>query len=129
MREKIGGPPVASPPFGPPLVATMVKQDIHPALKLGSLLLAFLTIFAFPALGQNPEPHERFDQYYQTWKQPGMYGLSCCNANEYVDTLSGRMHIAGDCEPTRAEIRNGHWWARVPQYMIEAGVPTNDSPP
>jgi hypothetical protein len=33
------------------------------------------------------------------------------------------MHISGDCEPTHAEIRNGQWWARVPQYMIDAGVP------
>ncbi len=67
------------------------------------------------------QDHMRWHSYYKHWKQPGLE-LSCCNANEYVETLSGRMHISGDCEPTHAEIRNGHWWARVPQYMIDTGV-------
>ena len=86
--------------------------------------LIVMAIIAVLSLGKvrAHDAHERFHAYYQHWKQPGMSGLSCCNANEYVDTLSGRTHISGDCEPTRAEIRNGHWWARVPQYMIDTGV-------
>lgn len=107
----------------------MGMREIERAFFLVTVVTAILVslglfvLLARQAHAQDTAPHERFHQYYQTWKQPGMYGLSCCNANEYVDTLSGRMHIAGDCEPTRAEIRNGHWWAKVPDYMIEAGVP------
>jgi hypothetical protein len=100
----------------------------------GALIVALIAAVAMASLmwmipkahGQNPDPapHGRYHAYYQHWKQPGtgVPGISCCNANEYVDTLSGRMHIAGDCEPTHAEVRNGHWWARVPQYMIDTGV-------
>jgi len=101
-------------------VLVSILYAVIALVLLASFGLGFLT---GRALAQNPDPapHERYHAYYQHWRQPGT-GMSCCNANEYVDTLSGRMHIAGDCEPTHAEVRNGHWWARVPQYMIDTGV-------
>lgn len=74
----------------------------------------------------DPAPHERYHEFYKTWKQPDNPAISCCNANKY-DTLTGKTHISGDCEPTHAELRPGadglvHWWARVPEWMIKEGM-------
>ena len=57
-----------------------------------------------PAKGQ--DGHMRYHQYYKDWKQPGL-DLSCCNAR--IIDLNGQ-DLTGDCEPTRAEIRNGQWF-------------------
>ena len=104
------------------ILAVKIKDDAgrdHCEKVFAVLVVALCVLFSYPAKAQGG--HERYHSYYQHWKQPGS-GISCCNANEYIDTLSGRMHISGDCEPTHAEIRDGHWWARVPQYMIDTGV-------
>ena len=87
-------------------------------------MAAFMVIGIRAASAQNPDPapHERFHEYYQHWKQPGMAGLSCCNANEYMEYEGKRTHIFGDCEPTTAHLVNGHWFARVPQYLIDKGA-------
>jgi len=58
----------------------------------------------FEAFAQ--DGHTRYHQYYHKWKQPGS-GASCCNAR--VRTPWGQE--TGDCEPTRAEMRNGDWYA------------------
>lgn len=71
-------------------------------IAIGMILLG-LALLAPRAFGQ--DGHERWHQYYRTWMQPGTT-ISCCNAR--VNTY-GVEH--GDCEPTRAEIRNGHWYA------------------
>ena len=85
--------------------------------------VALIMLLFANAQAQNPDTtaHERYHMYYQGWKQPGN-GYSCCNANEYMDTLQGKIHISGDCEPTQAEVRNGDWWARVPAYMVAKGA-------
>lgn len=65
------------------------------------LIVLILLVISFPVTAQ----HERWHEYYRHWKQPGT-NQSCCNAR--VDVF-GVEH--GDCEPTRAEIRNGDWYA------------------
>lgn len=69
----------------------------------GFLALAVLGA-ATVALAQ--DGHARWHHYYQHWKQPGT-DVSCCNARQ-----TGPLGIeTGDCEPTRAEIRAGTWYA------------------
>jgi hypothetical protein len=46
--------------------------------------------------------------YYSKWHQPGS-DASCCNGRETKDGQT-----TGDCAPTRAEVRRGNWWAKVP---------------
>lgn len=65
------------------------------------LIVLILAAISFPVAAQ----HERWHEYYKHWMQPGT-NISCCNAR--VDTFGVQ---SGDCEPTRAEIRNGYWYA------------------
>ena len=69
--------------------------------------------------------HSRFHNYYRHWMVPGTEPpVSCCNAR--VIDGEGKT-LSGDCEPTRAEIRNGEWyfwlrqesrWIEIPQEKI-----------
>jgi len=69
----------------------------------------------------NAHHHEFHADYYQTWQRPDVGG-SCCNAR----TTSDGQEV-GDCEPTLAEVRGGHWfawlrhqrrWVEVPDDLI-----------
>lgn len=84
------------------------------------LLLAVMLVHAGAVRAQ--DGHSRWHHYYQSWKQPGT-GVSCCNARIVID---GR-DVTGDCEPTKAEIRNGQWfmwlrqesrWLPIPEAKI-----------
>lgn len=52
--------------------------------------------------------------------QPGGK-TGCCSATEY--SVEGHKHVRGDCEPTRAELRAGDWYARLRQEDIDEGWP------
>lgn len=55
--------------------------------------------------------HPLHRDFYQHWRDPANPNISCCNARiEGPDGVE-----VGDCEPTRAEVRNGQWWAWVRQ--------------
>lgn len=79
------------------------------------LLLAFTA--ASTALAQEPHHHEFHQDFYRHWKQPGST-VSCCDARV---TRDGRE--IGDCEPTRAEIRAGTWWAWLRQESRWVEIP------
>lgn len=76
-------------------------------------LLVLLLIVTTKLFAQ--DGHARWHQYYRTWMQPGTT-ISCCNARE----TTPRGQEMGDCEPTRAEIRNGSWyaWERLTQKWL-----------
>jgi hypothetical protein len=61
-------------------------------------------IVGFSAFGQT-NGHDRYHWWYQHWKQPGT-DIGCCNAR--ITAFGAEQ---GDCEPTRAELRNGDWYA------------------
>lgn len=88
-------------------------------LVLGCLLA--LTLAGTQARAQS-DGHARWHHYYRTWKQPGSEA-SCCNARQ-PSPFGGET---GDCEPTRAELRAGDWyawerhlqtWLRIPDAKI-----------
>ena len=84
---------------------------------------AFLLIctvwVVFPAFSQT-DGHSRWHHYYQEWKQPGSQA-SCCNAR--IVYPGGAE--TGDCEPTRAEMRNGDWYAWERHLAQWLKVPDN----
>ena len=58
------------------------------------------------AVAQSSSHHHPFhEHFYESWQRPDVGG-SCCNARSTTD---GREE--GDCEPTKAEIRSGKWFA------------------
>jgi hypothetical protein len=66
------------------------------------------SVTAGPVQAQTQHHSEFHADTYRHWKQPGS-GTSCCNARTSKDG-----HEEGDCEPTRAELRAGRWFAWVP---------------
>jgi hypothetical protein len=80
---------------------------------LFAAVLAFAAVaqvfLPLKARAQDHSPHHA--DFYRHWMQPGVSPpLSCCNARVEVDGVE-----TGDCEPTRAEIRGGRWWAWLRQ--------------
>lgn len=76
-----------------------------------ALMFAWLT----PAWAQDHHPHH--GEFYKGWQRPDMPG-SCCSARIEKDGIE-----TGDCEPTKAEIRNGDWWVWVRQINAWIKVP------
>ena len=79
-------------------------------------------LWAAAALGQDHH-HPLHRDFYRHWKDPANPSLSCCNAR--IETPEGNE--VGDCEPSKAEIRNGAWyvwirqtreWLRVPDGKV-----------
>lgn len=65
--------------------------------------------------------HEYHADHYKHWQRPDTGG-SCCNARTVKDGYE-----EGDCEPTKAELRNGTWfawlreqnrWVQIPDIRI-----------
>ena len=74
------------------------------------------------AFAQTNHPHNEYHaDHYKHWQRPDAGG-SCCNARTTKDGYE-----EGDCEPTKAEIRNGVWfawlreqnrWVQIPDIRI-----------
>lgn len=91
------------------------------AARPAAIFAVVLFVLAFTAVGtavaQVPHHHEFHQDFYRHWKQPGT-GVSCCDARV---TRDGQE--VGDCEPTRAEIRAGAWWAWLRQESRWIEIP------
>lgn len=73
-------------------------------LAFAATVVAVLALLVVAAFAQ--DGHSRWHHWYQHWRQPGTT-TSCCNARQ-----TGPLGVeTGDCEPTRAEIRAGTWYA------------------
>ena len=83
-------------------------------LAIGAVVQAFMSV---RARAQDHHPAHR--DFYRQWMQPGVSPpLSCCNARLEKDGIE-----TGDCEPTRAEIRGGAWWAWLRQETRWLPIP------
>jgi hypothetical protein len=103
------------------ILAIKIKDDPgrdHCEKVFAVLVVALCVLFACPAKAQSD--HMRWHTYYRHWKQPGQPMLSCCNAREIGPNGED---LTGDCEPTRAEIRDGDWWAWLRQESRWIKVP------
>jgi hypothetical protein len=98
-------------------------------IHICGLLVATLWLLATGALAQTHHHHALHDDFYRHWQRPDVGG-SCCNARVVKDGYE-----EGDCEPTRAEVRNGAWvawlreqgrWVEIPDSRILRAV--NPSP-
>jgi hypothetical protein len=78
---------------------------------IGCVFIVALLTFAFAATprarAQDNDHHLYHADYYSKWHQPGS-AASCCNGRETKDGT-----IMGDCAPTKAEVRQGSWWAKL----------------
>ncbi|MFN4017502.1 MAG: hypothetical protein ACK4JB_19335 [Reyranella sp.] len=93
------------------------RRAARPAALCALVLFALAALSAGVALAQQPHHHEFHQDFYRHWKQPGT-GVSCCDARV---TRDGQE--IGDCEPTRAEIRAGTWWAWLRQESRWIEIP------
>jgi hypothetical protein len=93
------------------------KRHAHAILPCLALWLSGTAAFA----QTNHSHHEYHADHYRHWQRPDAGG-SCCNART---TKNG--YEEGDCEPTKAEIRNGIWfawlreqnrWVQIPDIRI-----------
>jgi hypothetical protein len=73
--------------------------------------LAFVAVafIFFPLKARGQDHHPLHKEFYRTWMQPGT-NVSCCNARVEVNGVE-----TGDCEPVKAEVRAGNWWAWLRQ--------------
>ena len=94
-----------------PVATAHQSRSIRSVAYIGtaSVLAVLMLSFACTpkARAQDEGHHPYHADYYSKWKQPGT-DASCCNGKE---TKSG--HVSGDCYPTTAEVRDGHWWAKT----------------
>jgi hypothetical protein len=91
------------------------------ALLFACVLIVGTAIAAMLKPAKAQSGHERWHPYYMHWNQPGTT-VSCCQAR-----VVHPWGETGDCEPTRAELRNGDWyawerhlarWIRIPDDRI-----------
>jgi hypothetical protein len=104
----------------------MDEGHYRPGRRCGLLAAGFLALAVAGAatvvLAQEQPGHSRWHHYYRHWKQPGTE-TSCCNAR----IVSPLGIETGDCEPVRAELRQGDWfawerhlgaWLRIPDGKV-----------
>jgi hypothetical protein len=90
-------------------------RSIAFALAVYVLAVTVLVAVAFGPVRAQQHHHPLHKDFYHQWKQPGT-GASCCNARIETDGVE-----RGDCEPSRAEVRNGNWWVwirQINQWLI-----------
>jgi hypothetical protein len=94
-----------------PVGAAYQPSNIRSVAHIGAagILAVFMLGFALGPMARAQDNGHRLyhADYYSKWKQPGT-DASCCNGKE---TKGG--NVTGDCYPTTAEVRNGHWWAKT----------------
>lgn len=88
-------------------------------LAVAGMLAVLMIAFASTprARAQDEAEHKPTDHhhpfhkdFYAKWKEPGNPNASCCNARIEQDG-----HETGDCEPSKAEVRNGDWYVWIKQ--------------
>lgn len=85
------------------------RESSRAYIGLAFIVALLMLAFAFTpkARAQDNGHHLYHADYYSKWHQPGTHA-SCCNGKETKDGQT-----TGDCAPTRAEVRQGHWWAKL----------------
>ena len=87
------------------------SSNIRSVARIGTAAILAVFMLGFASTpktrAQDNGHHLYHTDYYSKWKQPGT-PASCCNGKETKDG-----HVSGDCYPTTAEVRDGHWWAKT----------------
>lgn len=81
------------------------------------VLAVIFIVLAVVAFAQTHHHHPLHHDFYRHWKQPNS-NASCCDAR-----VEKNGKEVGDCEPTRAEIRAGKWFAWLRQESRWVEVP------
>ena len=94
---------------------TPLYKDTSPKWWTVALYAAAFCLAMLPAIGFGQDHHPFHHDFYRHWKQPGT-NISCCDARMEKNGVE-----VGDCEPTKAEIRNGNWfaWLRQENRWVE----------
>jgi hypothetical protein len=87
------------------------SSNIRSVAYIGTAVILAVLMLGYAstpkARAQDNGHHLYHADYYSKWKQPGT-DASCCNGKETNDG-----YVTGDCYPTTAEVRDGHWWAKT----------------
>ena len=95
----------------------MTARTVATAVVVALAIWAVAVALGWPARAQDHHPAHR--DFYRHFMQPGVSPpLSCCDARIEKDGIE-----TGDCEPTRAEIRGGAWWAWLRQETRWLPIP------
>lgn len=89
-----------------------VASYLLAALAFVAVVQVFLPL---KARAQDHHPHHK--DFYRLWLQPGT-NVSCCNARVELNGVE-----TGDCEPVKAEVRGGNWWAWLRQESRWLEIP------
>lgn len=90
----------------------IVATYLVAALAFVGVVTVFLPL---KVRAQDHHPHHK--DFYRLWLQPGT-NISCCNARVEVNGVE-----TGDCEPVKAEVRGGNWWAWLRQESRWLEIP------
>lgn len=83
------------------------------------ILLAIAAVAQAVGRAWAQDHHPAHRDFYRQWMQPGVDPpASCCNARIEKDGQE-----VGDCEPTRAEVIAGDWWAYLRQENRYIRIP------
>lgn len=97
---------------------TPLCKDTSPKWRTVALYAAAFCLAMLPGIGISQQHHHPLHlDFYRHWKQPGT-GISCCDARIERDGVE-----TGDCEPVKAEIRNGNWFAWLRQESRWVEIP------
>jgi hypothetical protein len=90
-------------------------------MRWAILLLCLVAAIAVKRIA-NAQDHQHHHplhmDFYQHWRDPANPSLSCCNARVEKDGME-----VGDCEPSKAEVRNGAWYVWIRQTREWLQVP------
>jgi hypothetical protein len=99
--------------------AASLKSPSWAYLGLAFIIALLMFVFATTpkARAQDSGHHLYHADHYSKWLQPDS-AASCCNGRETKDGQT-----TGDCAPTRAEVRHGNWWAKLPDSSEWVQIP------
>jgi hypothetical protein len=81
------------------------------AVLVGTAFFAYLHAVSFSTTVRAQDrdaAHAEHHDVYKTWMRPDVPTSSCCNERK----VNGEGDVTGDCYPTDAVLKDGHWWAR-----------------
>ena len=77
-------------------------------VALGAFLFLAFAPIAWSQSQEHIHGHTRHHDQYRFWFRPLNPSVPCCNAKE----VSPDGKVSGDCYPTEAIVKDGHWYAK-----------------
>lgn len=98
-------------------VASVFDPPAKRRFVVAGAAFAGLAVWGLADLARGQDHHPLHKDFYRLWLQPGTQ-VSCCNARVELNGVE-----TGDCEPVKAEVRAGNWWAWLRQESRWIEVP------